>query len=363
MLFQAGDFYDPSASPLFGALREIGDIRPLVEALERACYLEPAAVPSLEAVLGGATLPARSGPKRRRTHDERPERRRPFEAAFLPAVAVLLALAVVGTMMGRGWIVFAVAVIAISVLGWLAYRGYCRQSVVRRRRRTEREAAVLAQWVAELEDTRRELDRERRDFLSGLDTFRAERLVELRDAVLDRHLRHHFIGELDEIEGVGHRTVVRLKAVGIRTAFHATPERVAEAKGLTSESRRLVAAWRAALVEEVADAVPEALSPAEEQRLNRQVERRLASLDTEAARLDAKADVQRAELARVHAQRAALPDLPPSRYLLFLLRLRPLPRAHTAPTSAPILQRTEPPTPPAPVRPPEQPETAWWEEV
>ena len=137
---------------------------------------------------------------------------------------------------------------------------------------------------------------------------------------------------------------------------------MAEAKGLTSESRRLVAAWRADLVAEVADAVPESLSPAEEQRLNRQVERRLASLDTEAARLDAKAEVQRAELARVRAQRAALPDLTPGRYLLFLLRLRPLPRPASAPTAAPILQRPEP-TAPRKQPEPERAEAAWWEEA
>ncbi|MEP0546069.1 MAG: hypothetical protein ABJF88_03990 [Rhodothermales bacterium] len=362
MLFQAGDFYDPAASPLFAALREIDGIGPLVEALERACYLEPGAVPSLEEVLGGATLPERSGPKRRRANGERPARRSRFEASFLPTVIAVAILLIAVAAVGRGWATLVLAVIAMGVLGWQVYRGYRRQSPVRRQRRMAREAAVLGQWIADLEDTRRELDRERRDFLAGLDTFRADRLAELRDAVLDRHLRHHFIGELDEVEGVGHRAVVRLKAVGIRTAFHATADRVAEAKGLTSETRRLVAAWRAALVAEVADAVPESLSPAEEQRLNRQVERRLASLDAEAARVAAKAEVQRGELAHVHEQQRATPRLTPGRYVLFLLRLRPLPRAQSVASSAPILQRPQQPAPVAPPAP-ERPEAVWWEEV
>jgi hypothetical protein len=137
---------------------------------------------------------------------------------------------------------------------------------------------------------------------------------------------------------------------------------MAEAKGLTSETRALVAAWRAALVAEVADAVPDSLSPAEEQRLNRQVERRLASLDAEAARVAAKADVQRGELALVHAQQRTTPRLTVGRYLLFLLRLQPLPRAQSAASSAPILQRPQPPAPVAPPAP-ERPEAAWWEEV
>ena len=362
MLFQAGDFYDPAASPLFAALREVDGIAPLVDALERVCYLEPAAVLSLEEILSGAPLPEPSDSKRRREDRERPVRRSRFEAAFLPAVIALAVLVIAGVAMGWGEVGLTLAVIAMTVGTWQVHRRYHRQSAVRRQRRMAREASVLAQWIADLDDTRRELDRERRDFIASLDTFRAERLTELRDAVLDRHLRHHFIGELDEIEGVGHRAVVRLKAVGIRTAFHATAERVADAKGLTSETRRLVTAWRSSLVAEVADAVPDSLSPAEEQRLNRQVERRLASLDVEAARVAAKADVQRAELAYVHAQQRATPHLTLGRYLLYLLRLRPLPRAQAVPSTAPILQRPQP-TAPVAQPSPERPEAAWWEEV
>src|SRR5690606_19886008 len=59
LLFQAGDFYDPKDSPLFAELRQIEPIRPLVEALATACYLEPQAAPSLEAVEGGEVEAAR----------------------------------------------------------------------------------------------------------------------------------------------------------------------------------------------------------------------------------------------------------------------------------------------------------------
>lgn len=359
LLFQAGDFYDPNASPLFEALRQIEPVRPLAEALARACYLEPAAVPSLEAVLSGAPIPAGRGPKRRRSREERPERRRRFEALFLPGVAGVVVLVAACLSVGWGSGALAVAGIAGAALLWQSSRAYGEQSAVRRRRRTAREAAVLERWIAELEDARRALDRERRDFLAGLDAFREERLAELRSAALERRLRHHFVGELDEVEGVGHRAVVRLKAVGIRNAFHATPVRVAEAKGLTSETRALVGQWRTALARAVADDVPDTLSPAEEQRMNRQIERRFASLDAEAARVTAKAEVQRAELATVRAQQEALPVLSPWRYFLFLLRLRPLPRTHIAAT-APILQRPHAPA----SRPESEPhEVEWWEQA
>jgi hypothetical protein len=366
MLFQAGDFYDPAASPLFDALRQIEPIRPLAEALARACYLEPAAVPSVEDVLGGAAVPERAVPARRRARPERPARRSHFEQAALPLlVATVVGVTALGVVVG--WGVAALAGTGLAALGaWRIGQAYRAQSMVRRHRRMQREAAVLEQWIAELDDTRQGLGRERRDFLARLDEFRIERLEAVREAVLERHLRHHFVGELDDIEDVGHRAVVRLKAVGVRNAFHATPERVAEAKGLTSETRDRIGQWRNALAEEVADDMPEALSPAEEQRLNRQIERRLEHLDAEAARVAAKAEVQRSELERVRAQQAALPALSLWRYVLFLLRLQPLPSVSAAPT-APILQQ---PSEAAPSqsgmphgRPPTPQDVAWWEQA
>src|SRR5690606_28467311 len=135
--------------------------------------------------------------------------------------------------------------------------------------------------------------RDRADFLRNLEAFRAGRLRELQDEALHRRLRHHFVGELADVEEVGHRAVIRLTQVGIRNAFQATPERVAEVKGITTEMRQFVAGWRADLVGRYGAEVPEARSPAEEQRLRRQIERRLRSIDDEMARIAAKADVQR----------------------------------------------------------------------
>lgn len=369
MLFQAGDFYDPQASPLFDALREIEPVRPLAEALATACYLEPGAVPSLEEVLRGDTAAAPNRTPRTATRPVREGRRAErsaFETWAMPVLAVAV-VALVGLGATAGWKWAVIASIPVSVIAvWHVRQSYRAQSMVRRRRRTTREAAVLEQWVADLEDTRRSLARERRDFLDRLDTFRAERLLDVQADALEQHLRHHFIGELDAVEDVGHKAVVRLKAVGIRNAFHATPERVAEARGITSETRERIGAWRAALAAQVEDEVPDELSPAEEQRLNRQIERRLQSLDSEAARVAAKAEVQRGELARVRAQQSSLPTLTPGHYVLFLLRLRPLPQT-TVERAAPILQQPgatdRPPAAARPSAPGPAADVAWWEQV
>ena len=366
LLFQAGDFYDPAASPLFEELRRIEPVRPLAEALATACYLEPSGVPPLERVLAGEMAGPRPALRRGRARqrDSRPARRSRAEAVFLPtAVGMIVGVAVL-RLAGFGGFALVSAVIATIILVAVGERAYRGTSLVRRRHRLDREAAVLERWIAELEDERTRLRTERRRFVDDLGAFRAARLQELRDEALERRLRHHFINELDAVEEVGHRAVVRMKAVGIRNAFHATPERVAEARGISSESRARIGRWRESLAALYADAVPETLSTAEEQRLRRQVERRLAGLDDELVRVAAKAEVQRGELAKLVAQREAVPALGRWRYLLYLLRVRPLPSL-ARPASAPILQR------PAAERQPPEPapsatvstDGAWWEQA
>ncbi len=357
LLFQAADFYDPEASPLFAELREVEAVRPLAEALARACYLRPGAAPSLEAVLGGE---APVGPVRRRSRPEerRPVRREGVERWALPAGLGVLVIAGGLAVLGLGWAGLAVIVAGAAVLFWTGRRAYGRLALVRRRRRLAREAAVLRQWVADLDDARRELLRERDDFAAGVERLRAERLRALRDAALENKLRHHFVAELDADEAVGHRAVIRLKGAGVRNAFHATPERVARAKEMTTAQRAAVGRWRDGLAERYADEVPEALSPLEERRLRRQVERRIEGVAAEVARVEAKAAVQREELARVEAQAAALPPLTPAGYALVLLHLRELPSAHVAAPAPPI--RQEPRADRAPAPEPER-EAAWWE--
>ena len=360
LLFQAGDFYDPAASPLFADLRGIEPARPLAEALRTACYLEPSGVPSLGAVLAGEAPEAAPGRKERRV-EMRPARRSRFEAAFVGIAGAAVAAAV-GLGAWRGEAGFAFAVIVTIMLGITGRKAYRRQPLVHRRRRIAREAAALDRWIVEAEAERAGLVAERRAYLDGVASRQADRLAELRDEALQRRLKHHFVNELDADERVGHRAVIRLKAVGIRDAFQATPERVAEARGLTSETRARIAAWREGLAARYADEAPDELSPAEVQRLRRLAERRLKAFDDALVRVAAKREVQREERLRLERLRDGLPDLSPVDYVLFLLRLRPLPSTE-APRSAPILQRPGEPAEserPAAAAPSEG---AWWEQV
>lgn len=332
LLFRAEDFLDPEGSALFAELRTVAAVAPLAETLARACLLPPERVPSLEAVLRGEARAERPTRRRVRRRGE-PPRRAPLRLALAAGAGVLAAAAgsaLAGAAGGMG----ALALAVVAFLG-AALRAHGRLPAVRRRRRLQRDADVLARWIEDLEAERARLLQQRAEAARHVERFRRERLEELREAARERHLRHHFVGELEAARRVDHRGVVRLKAAGIRTAVHATPERVAAAKGLTSEERERVLAWRAALEARYAPSVPGALSPAEEQRLQRQVQRRFHALEADAARLAARAQAQREELARVRAQADALPAVPLTSYLAHLLGLRPLPAS--ARTAAPVL--------------------------
>lgn len=351
LLFRSEDFYDPEASALFAALSEIEAVRPLAEALARACYLDPRAVPSLEAVLSGEAV--EGGAVRRREREAgRPARREGIARRGGAAALGITGLFVVGLATGSVALLF-VAVIAFGGWGLAVFRAHRRLSVVRRRRRLAREAAVLDRWIADLRDEQRGVLDQQRHALDHLDRLRAERLAELRDEALHAVLKHHFIGELSHDEAVGHTAVIRLKQAGIRTAFHATPERVAAARDLSPSQREAVAAWRDAYAE-AAD-VPEALSPTEERRLRRSIERRRDELTAEAARLEARIAVQAEERARLTAQAEALPDVSLATFGRYVLRLGSLPEAR--PVAVPAAAPREPVEPTA-----SSSGSAWWDD-
>jgi hypothetical protein len=328
LLFQSEDFLDPDASPLFEALSRIEAVRPLAEALARSCFLPPRTSPLLEDVLAGEIPAAADVREARRRRAEPVSHRRvgfarwaaPMLAVGALATGVLLAVGhtAAGAVLGVG--------VALTFIG-SGLAAYGRLSSVRRRRRMASEATVLRQWIEDLGDQLCELDRERNDFMASAHRLREERLRELQDEALERRLKHHFVGEMADHAAVGHRAVIRLKAAGVRNAFHATGERVNAARDLTGDQRAAISNWRDELAAGYASDVPAELSTAEEQRLRRMVERRLEGTAGESARVRARIDVQREELARVEEQVASLPSITPARYLAYALRLRSRPES------------------------------------
>lgn len=356
LLFRDADFYAPDDSPLFEELRTIEPVVEEVEALRTACYVEPTAVPSVSDVRAGdVTIRLGEVTRKERRREGAREERSLFARAFGP----LLLTVVVGAvgLAGAGWpLVGAVgALVGGGALGGAAVRRYGALSLVRRRQRLEQEAARFDVAIRGLRREQESLKEKRADLRTSMDERRAERLAEVREEALHSRLKHHFIGEVRELEGIIHKHVVRLKVANIRTASEATPEALDEVRRISDEARARIKMWRAALEERYADEVPEELSPAQERRLQRYVEHRIEDIDAQRARTQEKIEVQKTERERVRDRLDEMPSVSPLRYFRYLCGLDTWPDRHQAP--APSLPDAPDPDPvPAPT---ESTETPW----
>ncbi|MFP4227607.1 MAG: hypothetical protein ACLFTE_02130 [Salinivenus sp.] len=353
LLFRDADFYAPDESTLFETLSEMDALADEADALRTACYVEPPDVPSLSDVRAGrgAPRPVPTGRPRRRASREQP--RGPFARAFLPALLTVLlgaaGLAVVGAPGAGG-------LLAVAGLGGgagLAMRRYRTLSPVRRRRRLEQEAARFSEAIRDLRREQTTLAEKRDRVLDSFDARRAERLAEVQDKALHDQLKHHFIGEVREVEGIIHKHVVRLKAANIRTASEATPEALDAVRRISDEARTRIKMWRAALEERYADEVPDELSPAQERRLRRHMEHRVEGIDAQMARTREKIEVQKTERERVRARLDDMPTVSPLRYLRYLCGLGTLPDPHAAPAPSGPRESDSVPQPSSPGGP-------WW---
>jgi len=326
MLFQAADFYHPGESELFRVLYEMEPLQPLVYALQRACYQEPQAVPSLEEVLGEGhvTVAVRRLPRRRRRTQKKGHRRVPL---WLPG----LMLPVAGGVLLNPWVGGGVAVLEGLALLGRAWMGYPHVPAVQRRRRLESELAYISSVIARLQQDIERLEQEKARVQENQETFRAERLRELQERVLKNRLRHHFIQEIEQVEGLSHKTVIRLKSAGIRNAYQATEERLARVRSLPPEQRTRILLWRNALIARYREDIPQQLSPAEERQVRRLIAYRLEEIDREIKRLRERQEVQRKEEGALREQLRRLPSIRFTEYVLALLGIKALPRLENVP--------------------------------
>jgi hypothetical protein len=364
MLFRDMDFYDPSASVLFDTLDGIESVRPWSKALRVACYKELASVPTLaEAEVGEAQQPAwytTAPTTARRERARRAAPRTGWARWFLPLTLGAVAVATVLALAGQLMLAAAGLCVSIVVEGWLSWNQYRQVSVVRRRRRLDREEARIDKLIRNLKRQVSALQAKRAEVHATVDDRRAARLDEAREEALYDQLKHHFIGEVASVEGITHKHVVRLKKAGIRTAYEAKPERIAQLRTIGEKTEARIAMWRAALAVEYEDALPETLSPAEERRIERYIERRIDSIDAEMARAREKIRVQQTERAQVRARRDEIPSLSLGRFVRYLLRLDTLPTPQrTRPRRAAGKEKEEShrPTTPSAV---ETEEPSWW---
>jgi len=339
LLFRDADFYDPDRSSLFEELTTMEPVADLAEALRTAGYVEPRDVPPLADVRDGRLEPADVSVRRaRRQRGRSADERDAFARYFLPAAVGLAAGAGTMGVVGLPLVGGGLGSVGALVGGAWAARRYRRLSLTRRRRRLEQEEARFTEAIRGLEREVESLKEKRADLRNSIDERRAERLEEVQEEALRDRLKHHFIGEVREVDGIIHKHVVRLKSANIRTAYEATPEAIAGVRRISDEARARINMWRAALVREYEDEVPDALSPAEERRLRRYIDHRIEDLDDQIARTKEKIQVQTTERERVRDRLDEMPALSLGRYLRYLLRLSTLPASAEA----------RPPRPPLP---------------
>lgn len=355
LLFRDQDYYAPSTSPLFRELKESEALGSLARALERACLVEPESIPALDDLRGEGSPSAWNGVDVRSRNDRRARqgasrRRTPFETwsgpVFVAGLVVILGV-------GGAWSLWTGAVLGllgVALAAGVVFARHQRLPSVRRERRLSREIDRITQAVVNLERQVDALRQKRTDVLDSIDEQRAQRLEELREEVLYDHLKHHFVGEVRDVEGLTHKHVVRLKSANLRTAYEATPERIAEIRRLSDEARARLAMWRASLVREAEDDLPDSLSPAEERRLRRYVQHRVEDIDDEIQRAREKIEVQSTERDEIRERRDAMTSVDWTQYALFLLYLTALPsrdgQTHPSPRNRP--SPDSPSTPRAP---------------
>jgi len=361
LLFRDADFYAPEDSPLFDALGDTEPVSDLADALRTACYLEPSDVPPLPAVREGKPVPSRGSISRTQSRKGRDAAERSaFAQAFLPA-ALGVALLATG-LVALGWTVsgFGLLLGGGAIGGSMAAVRYRRLSLVRRRERLEQEAERFASTIRELEREVKSLKEKREDLRTSMESRRVERLTEIQEQALHDHLKHHFVEEVREVDGLTHKHVVRLKSANIRTAAELTPEDVDSLRRISDRARARLKMWRAALEEKYADEMPESLSPAQERRLQRYIQHRIDDIDAQIARTREKIQTQQTERERIEERLDEMTTVTLGRYLRYLLRLGTLPDRGDGPPAPTPSDKREEAAKRAPVPDPIDDDRPWW---
>lgn len=381
VLFRASDFYDPSRSALLDELEDLQTLGSLLDVLRTACYLEPEAVPPLDEVLAGETgsaVQAGLGRARRTLSDtlERHARSRTTRNVkapwFLPVALTVMAgaigLAAAAGLLAGG----ALAAIGLAGLGaWVAY-AFRRLPSEKRRRRLLQELTYFDRLLATYRDEITQLQQQRKEILAGVEERRADELAQRQHDALYDKLKYHFIDEARQIDGLSHKVIVRLKADGIRTAHDLSQDRLQAIHPIGDESAARLMLWRRSLEAQYAEAIPNALSPAERRRFDRMIQKRVTHLAEEVQRLQDKRAVQQAARAEVSDRLRAHGAYPWHAFLKHLLRLGPPPPSVRGRPARPAA----PPVPDAhgkgadgeqaraqtSVAAPADPDAPWWEQ-
>lgn len=320
LLFTSNDLYEPKSSRLFSELAATEDMAPLSRSLSACCYLPVADVPPTRPAISEGVKAGRHGWRsRRRAENEQPGSFERYFRFALGSWVVAAVLAIAGGMHMGGVLMVALGVPAFV---GLAYFMYSRGPEQRRRRRLAREIRYARELISELDDERASLQANREDFIRERGNLKERRIRDVQRTALEANLRHHFVNEAVSEGGVSHKAVLRLKRAGIRTAFQADDEALKRVTQTSEANLDRVKQWRKDLEDRYQKEVPQALSPAEERRLERQIKHRMDAFAVEEARLLERRAMQERVIDELVARRDDLGAIPFSVYFRRLMRGR-----------------------------------------
>ncbi len=321
LLFQADDFYRPGQSHLLSELRLVEPVAALAVALERACLIGPLEAPALgQATHEGAVPQSALAPGPKPVHATE-GRRDPFEKAAVWMLPAILAFSYVVSIWNETLGLACFVGLFLVASGLFIHR-LATHEVIIRRRRLAGEMGQIRRICSQLERELEMLETERHRLSARQAAIRQQRLEELQNQELQDLLRFRFISELEHVDGISHKSVVKLKRAGIRTALHVTRERLEGIQGLGPVSRGRILEWHDGIVAELLlRRVSTELPESESRRIDREIVRRRDELAQDADRMRQKVLIQSREQERVRARLNDLPAPSSVRYLAFLLRL------------------------------------------
>lgn len=320
LLFRSDDFYDPSASILFDTLAQVNEVAQAVELLNASCYYPPDALPPLaEVAAGRGKLRGKASRRRAAAEEARTSSRSVYEQWAAPLVLLAAWVGTGGLLVG--WPILGASMLAASIAAFVGSASvqHRRHPKVRRARRILAELDYVSRILDQVDNEEAHLDAELSHLHERLDDRLAQRLNEIQAEVVNAHLKHHFIHEAGQVDGITHKAIVRLKNAAVRTAIHVTPERLATIISLSPETRATLLDWRGTLEARYAHHIPSELPTSEVRRLQRHLDHRASMLWAERDRIQQRRRLQSDEQARLQQRLAELdaPSLPG--YVLFLL--------------------------------------------
>jgi hypothetical protein len=321
MLFTARDFLEPGSSQLFAELQTIPEVAHLSEALRSCCLVRPSDVPPLSEIVADGFRPGARMLLGKTASST--------QAGPIPGIAIAVALTlpiIAAALLGTLETAAAVLAVALIVGAAVSAAAFLSTPEERRFRRLNEQLRYARAVIASIESQRAEIGIERERYVERREALASDRLDRLRTMAIEQALRHHFVQEVTAEGYASHKVVIRLKRAGVRTAADIREDVLSKVTQVSEPNLAAVRKWRTDLEQKYSPLQPDSLSPAEQRRLERQIQHRLEGFDRDDRRLAEREAMQRRILSELEERRPGPISHRFRSFLRSLMLIRPRPK-------------------------------------